>query len=116
MISITRIAVAAAAVITLAVTPALAKKCEYVKNGECYGSTTYVYKTKPKSWTDPSAYTKPAEKCRATCLRDAMKWGTSGCAGGIFQHVQEEQGLRVIHRALERRRADGSPPARRWRV
>jgi hypothetical protein len=92
MISITRIAVAAAAVVTLAGTPALAKKCEYVKNGECYGSTTYVYKTKPKSWTDPSAYTKPAEKCRATCLRDAMKWGTSDAQAAYFNMCKKNNG------------------------
>ena len=93
MISSTRILFAAATALTLAGTPALAKKCEYVKNGECYGSTTYVYKDgRSKSWTDPSAYTKPAEKCRATCLRDALKWGTSDQQAAYFNMCKKNKG------------------------
>ena len=73
MISSTRILLATAATaVALTGTPALAKKCEYVKNGECYKSTTYVYKRKTRAWTDETAYKNPVHQCRAACLRSVQ--------------------------------------------
>ncbi len=82
MFSVHRIAIAAAAVAILAATPALASDdCAYVKNGECHAATTHDQdytparkkpKKKVQSWTNPDDYTKPAEKCRAACLRDSV--------------------------------------------
>ncbi len=93
MISSSRILFVVAAALTVAATPALAKKCEYYKNGECYKSTTYVYKyARAKSYTDVSGYTKPDEKCRAICMRDAFKWGTTEQQTAYFNMCKRNKG------------------------
>ncbi len=72
-----------------------ASACEVVgyKNGERLCSTTYVYKDgRSKSWTDPSAYTKPAEKCRSACLRDAVKLGSSDQQTAYFNSCKKNKG------------------------
>ena len=80
-----------AAAFAIAATPALAKKCEYYKNGECYKSTTYVYK-RSKSYLDVSGYTKPAEQCRAVCMRDAFKWPTTEQQAAYFNMCKRNKG------------------------
>ncbi len=80
-----------AAALAIVATPALAKKCEYVKNGECYGSTTYVYK-RSKSYLDTSGYTKPDEKCRATCMKDAFKLQTTEQQAAYFNMCKRNKG------------------------
>ncbi len=72
-----------------------ASACEVVgyKNGERLCSTTHVYKDgRSKSWTDPSGYTKPEEKCRSACLRDAMKWETSSQQTAYFNSCKRNNG------------------------
>ena len=63
----------------------------YSKSGERLCSTTQVYK-KSKSWTNPSDYSKPAEQCRAACLRDAMKLGTSEQQTAYFNMCKRNKG------------------------
>src|SRR5262245_42248178 len=97
MLSLHRIAIAAATVAILAATPALAHDdCVYVKNGECHAATTHDGDYKParrkpkvQSWTNPDDYTKPAEKCRAACLRDAV--GTAD-VGKSFEACKRRKG------------------------
>ena len=85
MSSFPRIILAAAAILAIAGSPALAGKCEIVKNGKCYGSTTYVYKDgRAKSYTNPSAYKKPVEQCRARCLASVAKVTNTNAQTAVF--------------------------------
>jgi hypothetical protein len=60
--------------------PANACRVIGYRNGEpvCYTNSARSHNPRPvekaKSWTNPDDWSKPAEKCRAACLRDAMKW------------------------------------------
>jgi hypothetical protein len=76
-------------------TSGAASACNVVgktKSGERRCSTTYVYKGPAKSWTNPNAWQKPAEKCRSTCLRDAMKWGSSAQQTAYFKMCTRNSG------------------------
>ncbi|MGD9783534.1 MAG: hypothetical protein AB7E80_00395 [Hyphomicrobiaceae bacterium] len=75
-------------------TASTASACNVVgrtKSGERLCATTYVYK-KSKRWDDPSQWSKPAEKCRSTCLRDAMKLATSAQQGAYFNMCKRNKG------------------------
>ena len=63
----------------------------YTKSGERRCATTYVYK-KAKRWDDPSQYSNKAEKCRATCLRSAMKMSSGSAQASVFTLCKRKNG------------------------
>lgn len=90
-----KLAISAAVASVAIVTSSSAFACKVVgraKNGEPLCMTTHVYKKGSPSWTDPTQWKKPAERCRAECLRDALKWGTSTQQAAFFKMCKENKG------------------------
>jgi hypothetical protein len=69
------------------------KKCNAGPDTTGGGSIGGKKKDEPaKRMDDPNAYSEPAEKCRATCLRDAMKLSTSEQQTAYFNMCKRNKG------------------------
>lgn len=62
-------------------------------NGELLCSTTQVYKVKKYGrYDDVNQKQSSAERCRAECIRDAMKWQTGNQQAAFFNMCKRNKG------------------------
>jgi hypothetical protein len=62
-------------------------------NGERLCSTTYVDKIKKHGrYDDVNQKQSPAERCRAECIRDALKWRTGEQQAAFFNMCKRNKG------------------------